>query len=62
MLDHIIRVSKVVNSPITKGTLYKWSHYGKHPEIFVKLEGMLFVDLKKLKALLEKHNRGTVNG
>lgn len=53
MLEHIVRIADVKDLPIKKSTLYKWNHYKKHPEIFSKIDGMLFVDLLKLKALLE---------
>ena len=41
-----VRVSKSEKSnlPLRPSTLYKWHHTKKHPEIFVKIGGSLFVD------------------
>lgn len=39
--------------PVSPTTLYKWHHLGKHPELFKKLSGFLFLDLEALGRLLE---------
>lgn len=34
--------------PVSKATLYKWQHYGKYPNLLVKLGGNLCVDLDEV--------------
>jgi len=52
-MENLVRVSKADNLPFKKQTFYKWFHLRKHPEIFVKFSGALFVDLDALKKLME---------
>ena len=52
----LIRVSRTkADSGISfaAATLYKWMHLGKHPELFVKIGGALFLDRSKLAELIE---------
>jgi hypothetical protein len=53
MKANLVRVSKVDSLPVAKSTLYKWKHMGKFPRLFVKLSGMLFVDMDELGELME---------
>lgn len=53
MEPHLIRLSKAHSLPLAKATLYKWKHLRKHPRLFVKLGGALFVDLEVLKEIIE---------
>lgn len=52
-MDNLVRVSKADNLPFKKQTFYKWYHLKKHPEIFVKFSGALFVDLDALRKVME---------
>lgn len=54
-MDNLIRLSKAAPGtlPLTKATLYKWKHLGKFPKMFVKIGGALFVDLNKLREIIE---------
>jgi hypothetical protein len=52
-MDNLVRVSKADNLPFKKQTFYKWYHMKKHPEIFVKFSGGLFIDLKALERAME---------
>ena len=53
-MNNLVRVSKADNLPFKKQTFYKWFHLKKHPEIFVKFSGALFVDLEALAWAMEK--------
>ncbi len=59
-MTNLVRISKAEEAglPLKPSTLYKWFHTRKHPEIFVKLGGAVFVDTIKLGELIEKC-RGT---
>jgi hypothetical protein len=50
------RVSEVSKEKdgIQAGTLYKWHCYGKHLELFSKVDSMLFIDLDLLDQLFER--------
>ena len=52
-MENLVRVSKADNLPFKKQTFYKWFHLKKHPEIFVKFSGSLFVDVKALEKAME---------
>lgn len=52
-LVNLVRVSKADNLPLKKQTFYKWWHLKKHPEIFVKLSGALFIDVGRLEQLID---------
>jgi len=55
-MGNLIRLSKVDEQPgfpLKASTLYKWKHTRKHPQIFVKLGGALFVDMDQLAKLVE---------
>jgi hypothetical protein len=51
-MKNLVRVSKVDNLLFKRQTFYKWWHLKKHPEIFVKFGGGLFVDLDRLEQLI----------
>jgi hypothetical protein len=53
MKSNLVRISEGNSLPLKKSTLYKWKHLGKHPRLFVKLGGALFVDLDVLDELIE---------
>jgi hypothetical protein len=57
VMQNLVRVSKMkvlsFKLPFEPTTFYKWFHLKKHPEIFVKLSGALFVDLDRLEQLIE---------
>jgi len=53
-MHNLVRVSKAENLPFKKQTFYKWWHLKKHPEIFVKFSGALFVDLTALQRAMDK--------
>ncbi len=60
MTNNLLRVSKVNDTPgfpLRASTLYKWIHTRKHPELFVRLGGAVFVNLTKLDAFIS--NGGT---
>lgn len=50
---NLVRVAKGDSLPLEKSTFYKWHHLRKHPRLFVKLGGALFVDIAVLKELIE---------
>lgn len=52
-MPNLVRVSKADNLLFKKSTLYKIKHLGKFPELFVKIGGALFVDLKAMEDLIE---------
>lgn len=52
-MENLARVSKADNLPFKKQTFYKWFSIKKHPEIFVKFSGALFVDLDALRRVME---------
>lgn len=56
-MQNLVRVSKMkdlpTKLPLEPATFYKWRHLNKHPEIFVKLSGALFVDLDRLEKLID---------
>lgn len=53
-MQNLVRVSKADNLPFKKQTFYKWFHLKRHPEIFIKFSGALFVDLAALERVMEK--------
>ena len=55
MRKNLVRVSKADSLPIRKSTLYKWHHMRTFPQIFIKLSGMLFVDIDELDKLLDSN-------
>ena len=53
---NLVRISKINETPglpYRATTFYKWRHLKKHPELFVKLGGGLFVNLDRLAKLVE---------
>lgn len=63
-LKNLVRISRVKEHPeipFEPRTLYYWVHKNKHPEIFVKLGGAVFVDLEKLEDLVERSRLSQVN-
>jgi hypothetical protein len=51
--SNLVRVSKAGSLPLCRSTLYKWRHLRKHPQLFVKIGGALFVDLQELDRIIE---------
>jgi hypothetical protein len=51
--NNLVRISKAESMPLCKSTLYKWKHLKKHPQMFVKIGGALFVDLDVLDRIIE---------
>lgn len=55
---NLVRVSEIsrlpMKLPFKAQTFYKWWHIKKHPEIFVKFGGSLFVDLDRLSEAIDK--------
>jgi hypothetical protein len=57
IMANLLRVSKANETPgfpLRCSTLYKWIHVRKHPELFVRLGGAVFVNLDKLDAIIAK--------
>ena len=52
-----IRLSEADSLPIKKSTLYKCSALDKNPELFSKVDGMVFVDTHAIDEFLEA-NKG----
>ncbi len=52
-LVRVAKIDKIPNFPLRKSTLYFWKHEGKHPELFVKLGGALYVNMDRLRALID---------
>jgi hypothetical protein len=53
-LLRLSKVNEIPGFPLRASTLYKWKHLRKHPELFVKLGGGVFVNLDKLDSLVAK--------
>lgn len=53
-MQNLVRVSKAKDLPFKPQTFYKWFHLKKHPEIFVKFGGTLFIDLDRLAQAIDK--------
>lgn len=56
-MTNLIRVSKVNDKPgfpLRASTLYKWIHTKKHPQLFVRLGGAVFVNLSKLDEVISR--------
>ena len=51
--NNLCRIAQADDLPFKKSTFYKWVHLGKHPQIFVKIGGAVFVDLNSLAELIE---------
>jgi hypothetical protein len=64
-MQNLVRVSKIKSLPyklpFEPSTFYKMFHCKRNMEIFVKLNGSLFVDLNRLEELIEK-SRGRREG
>ena len=57
LMANLLRLSKVNETPgfpLRASTLYKWVHVKKHPELFVRLGGAVYVNLDKLDAVISK--------
>lgn len=62
MEETLVRVSKAAKHreiPFASSTLYKWAHIHKYPDLFVKIGGALFVDLVKLREMIEQGRQST---
>jgi hypothetical protein len=57
-MENLIRLSKADDLIIKKSTLYKWSANGINPELFIKIQGMIFIDLARLEKLIENSRQG----
>jgi hypothetical protein len=56
-MTNLLRISKVNGTPgfpLRASTLYKWVHIRKHPEIFTRLGGAVYVNLDKFDELIGK--------
>lgn len=42
--------------PVKTGTLYKWHHYGRYPELLVKFGGSLCIDLDQIGNMTKKRS------
>ncbi len=54
-MARLLRISKVNQTPgfpLKASTMYKWIHCQKHPELFVRLGGAVYVDLDRLEGLI----------
>ena len=52
--NNIVPIKKVGDYiPFAPKTLRNWRSCGKYPQIFVKIGGRVFVDLKELQDLIE---------
>jgi|UniRef100_A0A7C3WHF1 hypothetical protein len=56
-MNNLVRISEIprlaIRLPFKAQTFYKWWHLKRHPQIFVKLGGALFVDLDRLEQLID---------
>lgn len=57
-LLRISQVDKTPGHPLKAATYYKWIHLRKHPELFVRLGGAVFVNLDKLEELVRVGGTG----
>lgn len=53
-LLRVCRVNERPDFPLRASTLYKWIHTRKHPELFVRLGGAVYINLDKLDAMVLK--------
>jgi hypothetical protein len=56
-MTNLLRISKVNQTPgfpLRASTCYKWLHTKKHPELFVRLGGAVFINVSKLDELIAK--------
>ncbi len=56
-MTNLLRVSRVNDRPdfpLRASTLYKWIHKQRHPELFVRLGGAVYVNLDKLDEVIRK--------
>ncbi|MGA2223743.1 MAG: hypothetical protein ABSH41_04785 [Syntrophobacteraceae bacterium] len=56
-MTNLLRISKInstPNFPIRASTAYKWIHTKKHPELFVRLGGAVYVNLDRLDEVIRK--------
>ena len=51
-LLRVAHASRTPNHPLKSSTYYKWIHTGKHPELFVRLGGAVYVNLDKLDEII----------
>ncbi|MBF0507593.1 MAG: hypothetical protein HQK57_01540 [Deltaproteobacteria bacterium] len=43
---------------VKRATLHRWRHLNNYPEIFIKFEGTLLIDMDRLEALMEAKRQG----
>ncbi|MGO9687736.1 MAG: hypothetical protein ACLP2X_04185 [Syntrophobacteraceae bacterium] len=60
-LLRVSHASRTSNFPLKSSTLYKWLHVKKHPELFVRLGGAVYVNLDKLDAIIAKGGTAAKN-
>ena len=56
-MTNLLRVSRVNDRPdfpLRASTMYKWIHTKKHPELFTRMGGTVYVNLDKLDAIIAK--------
>jgi hypothetical protein len=58
LAGNLVRISQAGGLPLKKSTLYKWKHLNKHPELFVKLGGAVYVDLDAFERFIEEGRQG----
>jgi hypothetical protein len=57
IMANLLRVSKANETPgfpLRSSTLYKWLHCRKHPELFVRLGGAVYVNLDRLDSIIAR--------
>lgn len=53
MFENIIPIADVPDViPIAEKTLRNWRYNGRYPQIFIKIGGKVFVDLKELAEII----------
>ena len=53
---NLVRVSKVKSTaiPVAASTLYKWWHTKTYPQLFIKLQKALYIDVTEFEKLIEE--------
>lgn len=53
MESNLVRLCKWDDPMFSRATLYKWKHLHKHPRLFVKIGGAVFIDKAVLAEIAE---------
>ncbi|MGO8945887.1 MAG: hypothetical protein ACLQJ7_19730 [Syntrophobacteraceae bacterium] len=56
-MTNLIRISQIDKTPgfpLKASTFYKWIHLRRHPELFVRLGGAVYVNLDRLDEVIRK--------